>query len=755
MPSVGMRRTTRVFGVVKGADSARVLRSGRRLWPDSGEGKMRRVNEGDEWVKKPEKNANAKTKHEIVVVDDDANEDYAGVMELEKQGPQKAHSSCKVNVPDRFFGIVYSRKRKRMSAASSELATDDNKMFGLQFTRRQWRKNRSVLSIVVKHSRRDSDLFSSFLFLVLRHVTRFRLTLKELSAFFLSEPICGAYASRGIQFLQGSLTSNIGICQFSGITRFMPLFCVDFSAVPLCFKCLHSEILLKSMLKSFLLVYNPLNVSSDVEEEIDFPEFQMDTQISCNSFTREASESGVNTPDVIEINDGLSLRASVKCSRLASRYGQYRNVNSKCIRRRRTSLRKRKARNPSMMDRSNGVLASDLKNGRKKSIVGVASNMKLRSLANSCTTVSLSEAKSTMVDSTEGLHSSHCSTNILITESDRCYRVEGAVITLEEMPASRGWLLVAKKDGLTRCTLKAEKVMRPHSSNRYTHGRIFSLDNGLKLEFASYQDWIVFKDLYKECSDRNVPAPVAKVIPVPGVRDVSGYADSYDVPFHRPDAYISANGNELSRAMTRKTANYDLDSEDEEWLSTFNKEFQEYVSEDNFELIVDALEKAYYCNPDDCYDEKSVSNWCQDLGSKEVVEAVYSYWMRKRKQKRSSLLRVFQSHQSKRAPLIPKPLLRKKRSFKRQPSHFGRGKHPNVLQAKQDALEEKNSVLKIEAAKASADESKEFAIQKRKRAQFLMENADLAIYKATMLVRMAEAAQAGESVDALAGHFLD
>lgn len=85
-----------------------------------------------------------------------------------------------------------------------------------------------------------------------------------------------------------------------------------------------------------------------------------------------------------------------------------------------------------------------------------------------------------------------------------------------------------------------------------------------------------------------------------------------------------------------------MDSEDEEWLNKFNNnKFQEHVCEDNFELIIDALEKAYYYNRDDCYDEKSVANWCQNLVSKEAIKAIHSYWMRKRKQKCTSLLRVF------------------------------------------------------------------------------------------------------------------
>ncbi|KAI4322026.1 hypothetical protein L6164_021754 [Bauhinia variegata] len=246
------------------------------------------------------------------------------------------------------------------------------------------------------------------------------------------------------------------------------------------------------------------------------------------------------------------------------------------------------------------------------------------------------------------------------------------------MSDSRESLLTVKKDGLTRCSLKAVKVMS--SSNRFAHVIMFSLGNGWKLEFTSPRDWGVFKDLYKECSDRNFSGcPVAKFIPVPGVREVSGYEDSNGFPFLRPTTYISANGYEFYRVMRRRTPSYDMDSEDDEWLKRSNNEFQEQLSEDNFELIIDALEKAYYCNPDDFSDEKSSCNPGLDLGSKEVVDAVFSYWMKKRKQKRLPLLRVFQGHQLKRVPLIPKPLLRRRRSFKRLPSQFGRTRSNNQV----------------------------------------------------------------------------
>jgi len=76
------------------------------------------------------------------------------------------------------------------------------------------------------------------------------------------------------------------------------------------------------------------------------------------------------------------------------------------------------------------------------------------------------------------------------------------------------------------------------------------------------------------------------------------------------------------------------------------------------------------------------------------------------------------------------------------------------MAAEQGALEEKNAMLKVQEANASANRSVEFAILKRKRAQLLMENADLATYRAMMAIRIAEAARVAESPDA-ASCFLD
>ena len=64
------------------------------------------------------------------------------------------------------------------------------------------------------------------------------------------------------------------------------------------------------------------------------------------------------------------------------------------------------------------------------------------------------------------------------------------------------------------------------------------------------------------------------------------------------------------------------------------------------------------------------------------------------------------------------------------------------------------AILKVQDAKASASKSVELAICKRKRAQLLTENADLAMYRAIMALRIADASEILDSEQA-ANHFLD
>ncbi|KAG6630704.1 hypothetical protein CIPAW_13G037600 [Carya illinoinensis] len=237
MPSVGMRRTTRVFGVVKGLDGgARVLRSGRRLWPESVEGKLRRGNDGEEWfklVKNPGNNGGLGCKQSgwslggvkrVTAVDiNDADDCQA------EESPICAKNADNVNHSvDKLFGRVYSRKRRGTGTEICDFSLgDSNRMYGRQFFRRQRRKidgsegleidgieglevflPRPMLAVVGAGGGSDSFIVS-FLYSVLTYMRRAALRLNKLSAFLSSEPIASVYALGGIHFLQVSLADMI------------------------------------------------------------------------------------------------------------------------------------------------------------------------------------------------------------------------------------------------------------------------------------------------------------------------------------------------------------------------------------------------------------------------------------------------------------------------------------------------------------------------------------------------------------------
>lgn len=206
--------------MVKAADSARVLRSGRRLWPDTVEGKPQRGGNdgGDEWmnlVKNSRKGGDGwprgvvKAKQDLAVTTR-RHED----LHVKKTKPVKEGDSLRERKDsNRMCGFVYSRRKRPLAESSGFSVTgrnlNDNKRWGLFFTRRQRRKfgevvidKRHVLTVVAKPLSGNSHWLSCFLVLLLRYVRRVELTLKELSAFVLAEPLYSAYASQGIQFLQ-------------------------------------------------------------------------------------------------------------------------------------------------------------------------------------------------------------------------------------------------------------------------------------------------------------------------------------------------------------------------------------------------------------------------------------------------------------------------------------------------------------------------------------------------------------------------
>lgn len=817
MPS-GMRRT-RVFGLVKGIDGARVLRSGRRLWPESGEVKVKKSKDASDWYPVIETRGNGagsghgrlhgkwtqvrNVKPKRVVVVNIREDDDACVVKV--PGPVKVlprtGGDGKAVVGDRMFGKVYTRKRKRGRLENGEgfdeLESDNvlsgDRMFGLRFIRRQrsrktdvehWESNaggrstklhfhrqrilapRDRVLTIFAGSSLEGGCFTDFILSVLRHLKSPDLSVAKFSAFLLSSPINGVFALKGMRFLQGyPPTGSSGMCVIFGSRQSIPMFHLDFSAVPLPFMFLHSQMFLRVTRIQARLVYNnnqlDVDISSDSEED-SVEELHVSSP-PLSSLERKPMAFGVDHRKTRSVS-----HPSVRASRLGSRTMQYRNgFSSRGIRKRRSSLRMTRSRIHSLSAMQKTIVSSAVDDMKcSVSFPSAAScnrhqNSVLRDSAGR-----IREVSSTALGSAMDVDSSCCNANILIVEADKCLREEGANIVLE-FSASCEWLLVIKKDGLTRYTHKAERVMKPSSCNRFTHAILWSVDNGWKLEFPNRKDWFIFKDLYKECSDRNIPCAIAKAIPVPRVSEVPDYVDSRGVSFRRPDTYISVNDDEVCRAMTKSTANYDMDSDDEEWLIEFNngltatEKHHECISEENFELMVDAFEKGFFCNPDAFSDEKAPADICMHLGSRPMVESLYTYWTKKRRQRKSSLIRVFQAHQSRRKPpVVPKPIMRRRRSLKRQPSQSGSGRTTpsSILEAiisRREAIEEENAVQKYEEAKAAAEKCIENAVNKRQRAQLLLENADLAAYKAMLALRIAEAIQASESPEAAASFFLE
>ncbi|CAI0410747.1 unnamed protein product [Linum tenue] len=786
MPSGEIRRGTRVIGMVKGANSVRVLRSGRRLFPGSGERQVRRVKEDEDKslhhsIKKyPHKckengatnDDRLKRKASESVVHSEAprrvKRPRLAVKNVKKvkKGAQESDkvvvTGDQVAVVDKMFGIVYTRKRK--SGSIVKLESFDNKMFGIQFSRRLARKKGAgcvvdvqtcvFVAVVQNSGSRAASLLTS----IFRHINN-GVGLCELAGFLFSQPLNGTFASNGIRFLKDAPCASNGICKFFDSSNSVPTFDLDFSVIPSWFMQIHLNWVLR-------LSRVPSNTSSEECDEMmsEDEEDQLFVSVKMPQ-VQLASESDVaeNRPFLIPL---------FRPSRLTVKSTQPRNGHySRGVRKSRSS-RRRRARNPSLLgvQPSNGLMVTSSVGSRKKTrrpLSSVVSMYKLRNaLPASCMTggpkkVGLAVAGGN--NCTTG--KAGCSADLLVIESDRCYRVKGVNIDMESSDSKESVLLV-KKDDETKLSFLPQQYMRPSAVNRATHNVLWSGNVNWKLEFPSRQDWSNFKELYKECLNLNVsPAPtVVKAIPVPGVREVQGYESNRSGVFSRPDAYISVTTDEVARALAKHSANYDMDSEDEGWLKACSPESvnavrcSELLSEDTFELMIDVFEKASHCSSEEVIDEKAALSLAADLAGQEVAETVYSYWLKKRKQRRSALLRVFQKHQVKKPPVTAKLVLRKRRSFKRQGGQCGKGKQLGLLQAmavEHDALEERNAMLKLEEANYSAKRSLELAIEKRRKAQLLMENASLLCYKATMALRIAEALSAFGSAEVATTEMFD
>lgn len=209
MPAVGMRRSTRVFG-------ARVLRSGRRLstaepgevWKQQHQSRSA-GNVDDDLIhilktdsvenKKLRKEKNGRD-NESLVVDDKTKE-----MDVDEKAVERKNG--------KRWGAVYQRKRKRLDGKD-----DSGKRYGKQFTRQRVKRNRESEAIFqVQVTRTGVNIFAAFLNSILSYMSRANVTLQQLSAFLLSEPIYSVYDLHGIHFLQVQQVYKFKFDKFCGL----------------------------------------------------------------------------------------------------------------------------------------------------------------------------------------------------------------------------------------------------------------------------------------------------------------------------------------------------------------------------------------------------------------------------------------------------------------------------------------------------------------------------------------------------------
>lgn len=227
MPSVGMRRTTRVFvpkTTAKGAaGGARVLRSGRRLWPDSADGKLTR---DAEWFRILHNSGGG------------AGAGGGGGGGLKENGWHGVDSKQEVDAMDveselknvsgkcgddhdggcKRWGIVYNRREKLHSKSMLSPCKKrgfEDKRYGIRFFRKQRRRRADeseevdfvcaeMVTVVLDSSRSGPCHFTRFLNSILEYMRGSKVILSGLYAFLTWEPMMVAFSSHGFRFLRVS-----------------------------------------------------------------------------------------------------------------------------------------------------------------------------------------------------------------------------------------------------------------------------------------------------------------------------------------------------------------------------------------------------------------------------------------------------------------------------------------------------------------------------------------------------------------------
>ncbi|XP_010905588.1 uncharacterized protein [Elaeis guineensis] len=246
------------------------------------------------------------------------------------------------------------------------------------------------------------------------------------------------------------------------------------------------------------------------------------------------------------------------------------------------------------------------------------------------------------------LESLTCNANVLVTVGDRGQRECGAQVVLDS-DGQKDWRIAVKFSGVTKYVHKANQFLQPGTSNRYTHAMMWKGGKDWALEFTNRSHWSLFKMMHEECYNRNLRAASIKNIPVPGVRLIKdGEEDVVEVPVIRSSNYHRQIGTEVEMALDPSHVLYDIDSDDEEWISKYklhldgNGSSKAEITDDMFERIMDMFEKIAYAKQCDIFTDDELVEFMVDFGTLDIIKAVYEHWHEKRQKKGLPLIRQFQ-----------------------------------------------------------------------------------------------------------------
>ncbi|XP_022732136.1 uncharacterized protein LOC111286444 [Durio zibethinus] len=243
-----------------------------------------------------------------------------------------------------------------------------------------------------------------------------------------------------------------------------------------------------------------------------------------------------------------------------------------------------------------------------------------------------------------------CDANVLITLGDRGWRECGAQVVLELFDHNE-WKLAVKVSGSTRYSYKAHQFLQPGTTNRFTHAMMWKGGKDWILEFTDRSQWALFKEMHEECYNRNVQAASVKNIPIPGVRLIEEYdKNATELIFVRSSSkYLRQVETDVGIALDPSRVLYDMDSDDEHWISRIRKSAEGDVSSNSlefsdemFEKTMDMFEKYAYTQQRDQFNYDEIQELMAGVESMKVIGRIYEHWRQKRQRVGMPLIRHLQ-----------------------------------------------------------------------------------------------------------------